>query len=380
MENPPEIYRTYRFRIYPTKGQRFALENQLAFACDLYNAALEQRRYAWRQKHHGITLYEQYRDLTDVRASGIGPTMMSCSAMRSPLQRVDWAFRAFFRRVQAGETPGYPRFRSRRRCDSLTWDSAWSLRDGRLALQGVGHIKVNWHRALPVTAKIRGVTVRRSAGRWHACFTLAVQAPTPSNRPSLPNLGLDLGVQTFAALSTGELVKGPRAYRSASRRLRIAQRRVTRRAKGSLRRNKASLLLARKYERIRNIRRNHAHQLSRRLVSQFGLIAVEDLNVRGLSRGRLAKDVRDSAWAEFVAMLDYKAEDAGIKLVKVPPSATSQICSDCQTSVVKSLKDRMHRCPNCGLVLDRDVNAARNILRLGMSRQAPTWPTGACVA
>jgi len=117
------VYRTYRFRIYPTRGQRLGLEAQFGFACDLYNAALEQRRYVWRGQRRSVSLYEQFRELTDVRAAGIGPDRMSCSAMREPLRRLEHAFHGFFRRVKAGEKPGYPRFRSRRRYNSLTWEA-----------------------------------------------------------------------------------------------------------------------------------------------------------------------------------------------------------------------------------------------------------------
>ena len=296
------------------------------------------------------------------------------------MRRLERAYQAFFRRVKAGEKAGYPRFRSRRRYDSLTWDSAWSIRERRLALPGIGHLKVKWHRELPPSAKVCAVTVRRVAGRWYASFALALPAPRVPHRPLGPAVGVDLGIQNFAALSTGELIPGPRAYRAASRKLRAAQRRVSRRIKGSLRRQKARLLLARLNERIRNLRQNHAHQLSRRLTSDFGLIAVEDLQVRGLTRGFLAKDINDQGWAEFLRLVGYKAEDAGIQLVRVPPRGTSQACSSCGTLVPKPLSGRTHQCPHCGLVVDRDINAARNILRLGLSRQATTWPTGACVA
>src|SRR2546428_2854068 len=124
------LRRTFRYRIYPTVRQRLALESQLDFASQLYNAALEQRRYSWRGRHRSVTLYEQFRELTAVRAAGLGPANMSCSAMRDPLRRLDRAFAAFFRRVKAGDKPGYPRFRSVRRYDSLTWDEGWGVRDG----------------------------------------------------------------------------------------------------------------------------------------------------------------------------------------------------------------------------------------------------------
>jgi putative transposase len=379
MVPPTQVHRTYRYRIYPTRKQRLALEAQLEFARDLYNAALEQRRYA-RRTGQLVGYVSQCRELTELRAAGDGPPQMSCSAMRSPLRRLDRAYQAFFRRVKAGETPGYPRFRSRSRYDSLTWDSAWSIQQGRLALRGIGNLKVRWHRELPAQARICTATVRRTVGRWYACFALALPVPAIRDRKLMPAVGVDLGVQNFAALSTGELIPGPRAYRAGLRKLRRVQRRVSRRVKGSRRRRKAGLLLARVHERIRNLRRNHAHQLSRRLISDFGLIAVEELQIRRLTRGFLSKDINDQGWAEFLRLLGYKAEDAGIQVVKVPPAGTSQTCSDCGTLVPKLLSDRVHRCPNCGLIVDRDVNAARNILRLGMSRQASTWSSGACVA
>jgi putative transposase len=234
---------------------------------------------------------------------------MNCHAMRDPLRRLDRAFAAFFRRVQGGQRPGYPRFRARRRYDSLSWDDGWALRDRRLALQGVGHLKVKWHRALPESGVVRRVTVRRVAGRWYASFTLQKSLPALTRPDVRPAVGVDLGICAFAALSTGERIPGPRAYRAEARGLRVAQRLLARRGKGSHRRQKARLLLARRHERVRNLRRDHAHKLTRRLVSDFGPLA-----------------------------------------------------------------ERTHRCTDCGLVLDRDVNAARNLLRLGLSRQASTWP------
>ncbi len=300
--------------------------------------------------------------------------------MRDPLRRLDRAFTAFFRRVNTGVKPGYPRFRSARRYDSLTWESGWGLRDGRLALQGIGHTKVKWHRPIPTSAVVRTVTVRRVAGRWYACFSLTLSRSPRAAATGRAAVGLDLGIEHFASLSTGEQIPGPRAYRAAIRQLRVAQRRVCRRQKGSHRREKARLLLARQHERIRNLRHDHAHKLTRRLVFEFGLIAVEDLNIRGLARGLLAKQITDQGWAAFLTVIEYKAEDAGTRLIRVPPGGTSQTCSGCGVVVRKQLSERTHSCPACGLVIDRDTNAARNILRLGLSRQASTWPTRASVA
>ena len=379
MAEHASIRRTYRYRIYPTVRQRLALGAQLSFACHLYNAALEQRRDAWRCRRLSIGYAAQCRDLTDVRRAGMGPPGMSCHAMRDPLRRLDRALSAFFRRAKAGEKPGYPRFRSIRRYDSLTWDMAWGLQDSRLVLPGIGHVKVRWHRTLPSEAVVRTVTVRRVAGRWYGCFSL-LKRPRPAITGERPCVGLDLGIQHFTSLSNGQQIYGPRAYMAALQHLRITQRRLSRRANGSHRRRKVGLLLARQHERIRNLRRDHAHKLTRRLVADFGLIAFEDLNFRGLASGFLAKHVRDQGWAAFLTVLEYKAAEAGTRLVRVTPGGTSQVCSGCGVVVQKQLSERVHRCPACGQHIDRDINAARNILRLGLSLQASTWPTGVCVA
>jgi putative transposase len=374
---PEVLHRTYRYRLYPTARQRVAFQAQLSFGCELYNAALEQRRDTWLRRRRSISYVAQCRDLTDIRAHNLGPPGMSCFAMREPLRRLDRAFAAFFRRVKAGEKPGYPRFRTHRRYDSLTWD-AWRLQQGRLGLPGIGFLKLRWHRPLPNDAELRTVTVRRHARHWYVGFSL--QRPKPQPLPATgQKVGLDLGIKTFAALSSGELVTGPRALRAAQRRLRLGQRRVSRRVKGSQRRRRAGLLVARLHERVRNLRRYHAFKLATDLVRRFDVIYVEALNLQGLARSHVARDCHDQAWGAFLTILTDKAVEAGRSVIAVDARNTSQLCSACGALVPKPLGERWHRCA-CGYQADRDINAARNIYRLGESRQALTWSTGACVA
>lgn len=371
---PDSLPRTYRYRIYPTANQKLALESQLAFACDLYNAALEQRREAWRRRRQPLTYFSQCHELTDVRAAGLGPTGMSCFAMREPLRRLDRAFAAFFRRLKAGhERPGYPRFRARRRYDSLSWN-ALKLCSGRLVVPGVGHIRVRWHRPLPAGAPVRTVTVRRHARHWYVGFALQLQRPAPLPATG-ESVGIDLGIVTFATLSTGEWLKGPRASRTLRRRLRVAQRRVTRRRPGSSRRRRAAGLVRRLHERARNLRRDRAFKLAKYLVRRFDVIYVEALNLKGLARGRAARDVQDQGWGKFIAILTDKAAEAGRSVVAMSPRNTSQACSACGALVPKLPEERWHRC-DCGYEADRDLNAARNLYRLGVSLQAKTWPAG----
>jgi putative transposase len=367
---------TYRYCLYPSRAQIVALEAQLEFCCDLYNAGLQERRDAWK-KGVRVGRYDQERQLTEVRRESMAPAMNSWTQIDA-LMRLDRAFVAFFRRCRSGEKAGYPRFRSKRRYDSLTWSFSGNaggvaLAGDKLRLQGVGGVKVKWHRKIPQDVGLKTVTVTRSCGRWYACFSMEVEVLASLTNESLA-VGVDLGIASFAALSTGELIDGPRPYRAARAELRVAQRRVARRKKGGNRRRKAVAQLRRQHERVRNARRDHAHKLSRRLVREFGLIAVEGLNIEGLAAGILAKDVSDQGWGEFLAMLGYKAEGAGSRIVVVDPRQTSQLCSGCGGLVPKDLRCRVHRCPECGLVLDRDVNAARVILArgLGSSLQAPT--------
>lgn len=180
-----------------------------------------------------------------------------------------------------------------------------------------------------------------------------------------------MGLTSFATLSDGTVVENPRFYREAQRTLRVAQRRVARRRKGSNRRRKAVALLVRACARVQAQRSDFHHKVARQIVNRYGLIAIEDLNVKGMSRGNLAKSVHDAGWASFFNKVAYKAESAGRELLRVNPHGTSQTCI-CGQRVAKTLSQRRHFCPSCGLEGDRDHVSAQVILRLGLSLQALT--------
>jgi putative transposase len=378
--------RTYRYRLYPTRAQGAALNTQVDEACRLYNAALNERRSAWRMQHIAVGYYDQANQLKAIRAAGdIG--VANFSACQDVLRRVNKTFAAFFRRVKLGQKAGYPRFRSRSRYDSLTypsWGDGCALRAvGRLYLQGVGDLKLKWHRPLPADAAIKTVTVKREAGHWYVCFSLELSEPAPLPGCDL-GVGIDVGLTTFAVLSDGTEISNPRHFRLAERRLRIAQRKLARRKKRSRRRLKARQEVARVHAHVANQRRDFHHKSALGLVRDYGLIAVEDLNVKGLAGSMLAKSVHDAGWSQFVSILSDKAAEAGRTLVKVNPAGTTQRCSACGERVPKTLAERVHACPACGLVVGRDLNAARNVLRLGQglgwSLQAPTVGVARAVA
>jgi putative transposase len=299
---------------------------------------------------------------------------------------VDKSFAAFFRRVKAGEIAGYPRFRSRSRYDSLTypsWSDGCALRaTGRLYLQGVGELKIKWHRRLPADARIKTVTAKREAGRWYVCFSLEMAEPEPLPLCDVA-VGVDVGLTTFAVLSDGTEIANPRPFRAAERDLRLAQRKLARRKKRSGRRQKARQELARVHTHVANQRRDFHYKTALSLVQQYGLIGVEDLNTKGLAGSMLAKSVHDAGWSQFLRILNVKAEEAGRRVIAVNPAGTTQRCSACGNVVPKSLSERWHRCA-CGLSLGRDLNAARNVLQLasglGWSLQALTVEGARAVA
>ena len=372
--------RTFKYRAYPTPTQAEALREQVNEACRLYNAALDERRSAWRMNGISLGYYDQANQLKEIRSAGdVG--VANFSACQDVLRRVNKTFNAFFGRVKAGtKQPGYPRFRSRLRYDSLTypsWGDGCALRPaGRLYLQGVGDLKLKWHRPLPADATIKTVTAKRQAGRWYVCFSVEMPEPEPLPASNVA-VGIDVGLTTFAVCSNGTEIANPRHFRAAERRLRLAQRKLARRKKRSRRRLKARQEVARVHSHVANQRRDFHHQTAHALVQAHGLIAVEDLNVTGLAGSMLAKSVHDAGWGQFIAILADKAAEAGRTLVKVNPAGTTQACSVCGEHVPKTLSERWHTCA-CGLSIGRDLNAALNILRLaltpglGWSLQAPT--------
>lgn len=370
---------TFRYRLYPSKAQAAALGQQLKEACTLYNAALQERRDAYKLAGLSIDYYDQARQLKAIRAEGLtGLANFSCC--QDVLRRLDKTFKAFFRRVKNGESPGYPRFKSHYRFRSITFpsygDGIRLLPSGKLRIQGVGCVKIKLHR--PVEGKIKTVAIKREAGKWYACFSVEVSAKLLE--PTVLEVGIDVGLEAFAVLSDGTVVANPRHLKTRLASLRRAQRKLARRAKGSNSRRKTVREVQAAYAKIRNQRLDFQHKLTRQLVNRFGLITVEDLNIKGLASGRLAKSVHDAGWSGFFQKLAYKAESAGRLLVRVNPRGTSQRCSGCGAEVRKDLKDRWHACSGCGLSISRDLNSAREILRLGRSHVAPTWPVGASVA
>jgi putative transposase len=365
-------YRVFRYRLYPTRAQDERMRWTLDRLRELYNAALEERREAYRRQGASLSGYGQMAELKAVREARPEYSGLHVHVMQDAITRLDRAYRAFFRRIKTGEAPGFPRFRGRGRYRAFTYKDPtskkhWLVAGGaRIDLPKIGKVKVKPHR--PIEGRLKQVSIVLDGdGHWYACMCCD-EVPI---RP-LPNtgnsVGVDVGITTFAALSDGELIENPRHRERAQASLCRAQRVVSRRrSKHSNRRRKAVAALSAAHAKVQRSRLDFHHKVSLGLVSRFDCIAVEDLNIKGLARGRLAKQVNDAAWAQFLRILASKAECAGRELIRVNPRGTSQICSECGAEVRKDLGVRVHDCPHCGYRADRDVNAARNIHRLGHS-------------
>ncbi|HEX5006491.1 MAG TPA: transposase [Hyphomonadaceae bacterium] len=355
---------SYRFRLFTTSAQEDALPAMLGAFCDLYNAGLQQRIEAYRRRGVSLRYGNQAAELKAVRAADERLAGYSFSAEQQVLRRLDKTFSAFFGRIRRGAKPGFPRFRSKRRFDSAEFrvgDGLTLRKSGRIGIVGIpGEIKVRWHRPLSPDAKLGAAVISRSCGKWFVCFQIELPNAEAVPRKVAP-VGIDMGLTSLVALSTGETVATPQFTRIAAKALRRAQRAVARKRRHSKRRRKAKLRVARLAVRTANQRRDFSHKLARSLVDRFSHIAMEDLNIEGLAAGMLAKSVHNAAWNQLVQHVTYKAANAGGVVVLVDPRGTSQTCPDCGTIRRKTLAERMHRC-ECGCVLDRDVAAARIVL------------------
>ncbi len=362
--------KAFVYRLYPTRAQEAALERLLDLTRELYNAALEERREAWR-KGKSLTVYDQMRLLGEVKTVRPEYQGVYAQVLQETLERLDKAFQGFFLRVKRGEKAGYPRFRGRGWWNSFTFpqvcrSGGWvgpgkPLGNGKVKVPGVGHVRIKQHRPLEGVPKT--FTLKRSAGEWYAIYTCEVlPQPLP---PSEEAVGIDLGLTHFVATSDGETVAPPRTYRKAEARLAAIQRSLSRKKRGSNRRRQARRRVAKLHRKIANQRKDFHHKIARRLVNKYGTIVHEDLNTSGLARSRLSKSVLDAGWAQFLRILSAKAASAGRRVIAVKPHNTSQICPQCGLTRKKELSERIHAC-ECGCVLDRDVAAARVILALGL--------------
>ncbi len=357
-----------KYRLLPTRAQETALCVTLAVCRDVYNSMVAERTAVYETEKKSLTMYNQIPQLAQWKKAHPELSEVHSQVLQNVAVRVDLAFKAFFRRVKAGEAPGYPRLKGRGVYDSINFPQAQKtgckLIGSRLHVSKIGHVKAVVHR--PLVGDAKTCTIRRQAGKWLAFFTCEVE---PEALPSsAESIGIDVGLNQFAALSNGTFVASPRFFRRDEKALAKAARKQAKTVKRSRARRKANKVLSRIHERIRNCHHDFVHQLSRRLVNQYGLIAVEKLNVKGMVKNHcLAKSISDASWSIFRTVLSQKAESAARTIAEIDPAYTSQDCHQCGNRATKKLSERWHLCPMCGASLDRDTNAAINILQKAAS-------------
>ncbi|MEZ0364800.1 RNA-guided endonuclease InsQ/TnpB family protein [Mycobacterium sp. pUA109] len=388
--------RAYVFRLRPTARQHVALAACVESHRELYNAALQERRGAWANGTTRISYTDQSAQLTEIRAVRLDQAVWSFSSQQATLRRLNRAFAGFFRRVKAGQTPGYPRFKGKARFDSVEWpkdgDGARWLPDAkRVYLQGIGQIKVHQHRA--VAGRVKTIQVKRQGRHWVLVLSCD-DVPTHPLPATGRQAGVDVGIASFATTSDGVHIDNPRWGRSAADKLTVAQQRLQRAQRGSANRGRRWETVAARYRKIANQRKDFHHKQARALVENYDLLVVEDLQITNMVRrakpvpdpdnagqflangarakSGLSRSISDAGWGRFISILRAKAEDAGRTLIEVDPRHTSDGCEQCGYAAPENrFTQAEFVCQRCGHgPLQADEHAARNILRAGLALHA----------
>ena len=361
------MMKSYKFKIKrPSKAIVQKFEQTLEICRELYNAGLQERRDAWKLNRVAISYYDQQNQLPEIKKIRADLNTIYSQVLREPLRNLDKAFKAFFGRVQKGEKAGFPRFKGKDRFDSFCYSqSGFKLTGNKLTLSKIGSVKLHLSRTMQ--GKVKTCTIKREVSGWFVIFTVETE------KDILPKIGkqigIDAGIENFITLSDGTQIENFKYFESTQKKLRVAQRSVARKVKGSNSRKKAVLKLRKIHQKIKNQRSDFQHKISTKLVKDFDLIAIEKLNIKGMSKGILSKQINDVAWNGFFEMLRYKAENADKKVVEVNPNGTSQTCI-CGETVKKSLSVRVHKCSMCGYENHRDIVSAQVILQRAVGQTA----------
>ena len=358
-----------KYRLFPTKKQQRLFQEQLNECRWLYNHFLEERKNSWEQNQKSIGYFAQCKSLIVLKKQRPSLDNVYSQVLQNVADRVDKAFRGFFRRVKAKNGKvGYPRFKGFDRYDSLTYKQVgfgWQIKDNCLNLSKIGFIKIKIHRSIIGTLKT--CTIRKQANKWYACFS--VEYENKSLPKSNKAVGIDVGLENFATLSNQEKIENPRFFKTDQKALAKAQRKLSKQTKGTPERKKVKKVVVRIHERISNRRHNFIHQEARKIVNHFGIICIEKLAIKELQNNNfrsINRGIADAAWGQFANVLSHKAEEADRQFITINPRGTSQTCSQCGAIVKKNLSTRWHDCPICDCHLHRDYNASLNILSLGL--------------
>ncbi len=364
----------YKYRIYPNRDQEEKLAKTLNTCRILYNLMLAERRDKYGNDGRSPSFYEQKRGLVNAKNTSHYLQDVHSQVLQDVALRIERTFNAFFDRARKKKEGkwngkvGYPRFKGRNQYDSFTYPqygNGCKLTTGKLFLSKIGAIRIVQHR--PIEGTVKTCTIRRDVDRWYACFPVEIPLTVVKTRHPKNPVGVDVGLKSLITLNNGEKIEPPKYLRKMQKRLRREQRRLSRKKKESNNQDKQRIKVARVHRKVRLQRTDFNHKLSHTLVNRFDLIAFERLSIRNMIRNHhLAKSIADASWHQLQTFTSYKAEYAGKNVRFAESRDTTTECSRCGFPVPKNLSERMHLCPNCELMKDRDWNSAVNILnRLG---------------
>ena len=356
------MIKTYKYRLYPTIKQTKELNWTLETCRILYNSCLVDRNRHYEQTGKGLSRIDQQKILVRDKKNIEYLTNIHSQVLQDVLFRVERAYKAFFRRLkEKSGKAGFPRFKQTGRYDSITYtQSGFEIEGDKLRLSKIGHIKLKLHRN--ISGIINTCSIKKEIDKFYACFSVEYK-PTAQAVPN-KQIGIDVGIKSFAVLSDGKVIDNPKYLMLSEERLTKKQRRLSNKKKGSNNRKKAKVLAAKLHKKISNQRKDFQHKVSREITGNYGYIAVEDLQIRNIVKNHnLAKSIHDAGWGQFLSFLTYKAEEAGCYVEKVNPRYTSKMCSVCgYVHRDMTLSIRKWTCPICGTGHDRDINASINIL------------------
>lgn len=323
---------------------------------------MQERRDAYKLNKTSISFHDQKNQLPEIKRIRTDLKGIYSQVLQDTLNRLDKTFKAFFARVKRGGKAGFPRFKGRHRYNSFCYPQSGFRLDGdKLTLSKIGKVKIRLSRLMQ--GKVKTCTIKHEVSGWFVIFTVETEKEILQKTGKA--VGIDVGIENFATLSNGEQIENFKYFEKSQKKLRKAQRKVSRRKKGSKRRRNAVLKLRKIHQKIKNQRNDFAHKLSTRLVKEYDLIAIEKLNIKGMSKGILGKQISDVAWYSFFEKLKYKAENADKTVVEVNPNNTSQTCI-CGETVKKNLSVRHHHCLKCGYSEHRDIVSSKVILKIGL--------------
>lgn len=361
------MIKAFKFQIKTSEKVKERIEQTLDLCRELYNAALQERRDAYKWERKYISYIMQANQLPEIRDDRKELKQVHSQVLQDVLKRLDKAFAGFFLRIERGQKAGFPRFKGKYRYNSFTYPgSGWQLIGDKLKLSKIGTMRVMF--TCPIEGKVKTITIKREVDFFYVVFTCEIEEqPQVSQDKLLKVKAVDAGIEYFTTDENGKVVPNPQYYRKLEKRIQFLQRQLSRCKRFSGHWKRIKKQLAKLHRKVANQRRDFLHKQANKLVNDADVVVYENLNIAGMVQNHhLAKSISDVSWGMFFSMLDYKAENAGKLTIDVCPKNTSQNCSSCKKKVPKGLSQRWHKCMYCGTILHRDHNAARNILARGI--------------